>query len=204
MPTNDPPHRLVFPARFAGIDGPWQATLIFVPISLALFAGAWLQLGWTPVFAWGLGGLALWTLMEYLFHRFGHWVHRAGRARGWGLWTEGFHWVHHDSPEDPGHFTTRPLAVGLLAAIFFLIFLILLPDRAAALALEAGTLLGYLAYEWVHFRAHWSPAGNGLSRYWKRYHLHHHYSREETAFGVTTPLWDWLLRPFLRKASHGA
>jgi hypothetical protein len=203
MRSDSKPHSacLPFPSRFVGIDGPWLSTLIFGPVTLVLLAGSLAMRGHGFVLlTWGFAGLALWSLLEYLFHRFGHAIYHAGRARGWGTWTEGFHWVHHDHPEDPSHFITHPLAVGLLSGIFFLVFLTFLPDLPAALALEGGILLGYLGYEWVHFRAHWSQPGNIVSRYWKHYHLRHHYCREELFFGVTSPLWDWALRPFLRNS----
>jgi len=184
---------LTFPNRLASVDGPWKPTLVFLPIAALMLAGAALRLSPTSL-GWHLAtGLAAWTLLEYLFHRFGHAVHHAGRRRGWGEWTEGMHWTHHEVPEDPGHFTTRPFAVIVLSLIFYGVFLAVFRDRWAALAVEAGTLLGYLGYEWVHIRAHFSPARNRLTRYWKQYHLRHHFSQEEELFGVTTPIWDWAI-----------
>jgi len=183
--------KLVFPYRLAGIDGPWRPTLLFLPVAMLILTVAALRLHPMEIFAWLSAGLAAWTLLEYWLHRFGHAVHHAGRRRGWGEWTEGMHWIHHETPEDPGHFTTRPWAVTFLGGLFYLLCWALTRDWRAALVIEAGTLLGYLGYEWVHFRAHFSPARNRLTRYWKQYHLRHHFGPEGGLYGVTTPIWDW-------------
>lgn len=182
---------LSFPYRFAGIEGPWKPTLLFLPVAFLMVALASWHLSLMGVLPWLAAGLAAWTLLEYLLHRFGHAVHHAGRRRGWGEWTEGMHWIHHETPEDPGHFTTRPWAVIFLSCLFYLLCLALSRNAWSALAVEAATLLGYLAYEWVHFRAHFSPARNRLTRYWKQYHLRHHFGPEGGLYGVTTPIWDW-------------
>jgi sterol desaturase/sphingolipid hydroxylase (fatty acid hydroxylase superfamily) len=31
-----------------------------------------------------------------------------------------------------------------------------------------------------------------IGRFLKRYHLKHHYNDEHTAYGVSTPLWDYV------------
>jgi dihydroceramide fatty acyl 2-hydroxylase len=70
-------------------------------------------------------------------------------------------------------------------------------DWAYAAAMLCGVLIGYLAYEYVHLSAHRRPRRGlpgplALLRMSKRYHLRHHFDCMDRAFGVTTPLWDWL------------
>ena len=51
-------------------------------------------------------------------------------------------------------------------------------------------LLGYLAYEYVHFAIHQSQPRSRLIQHLRRHHLTHHAHSHEGNSGVSTPLWD--------------
>ena len=125
-------------------------------------------------------GLLLWTVIEYLMHRFAF---------------HGFapHYQHHADPVDPAHILA-PLWFSLGAALA--VWTVLgwaLGSWALAALIGAGTVSGYLAYEWVHLRIHSQEAGGRLLRAWRKHHYYHHFADDRRCFGVTTPLWDLVL-----------
>ena len=56
---------------------------------------------------------------------------------------------------------------------------------------SAGLLTGYVWYEFVHLAEHGAWRLPMLRRL-TRHHAWHHFKDWERAFGVTTPLWDWV------------
>jgi len=135
-------------------------------------------------------GLALWTLAEYLLHRFV--LHGLRPFSGW-------HALHH---QRPAALICGPtvLSASLLLGLVFLPLWLLGPLHQA-LALTLGVLLGYLAYGLVHHATHHWRMGSGLMRRRKRWHALHHHGAHVPApvqaqapagacYGVTTRLWD--------------
>lgn len=126
-----------------------------------------------------LAGLAWWTLLEYLLHRF--LFHRPGTR----------HLRHHARPDDP-RLTLAPLVSALGgSAIHAIVFLGLFGLRAG-LPLLAGVLVGYLAYERVHWSTHQRVPRTAAFRALRRHHMIHHHAQADARFGVTTPVWDWI------------
>jgi len=126
-----------------------------------------------------LFGIAVWTLAEYLVHRFA--FHRPSMPQR-------LHQLHHDHPSDPDA-ERSSLSTPLLALPvgFLLIRVIGVQDGSA---IFAGLLLGYLAFIFVHHVVHRWPIGPNSYLYAaKMRHLTHH--RLETVnYGVTTIFWD--------------
>ena len=130
-------------------------------------------------FAEVLAGLLLWTLLEYVLHR---WVlHRMPPVRR-------LHALHH---AHPGALIGTP--TWLSAALFMLV--------GAALALEVsmqtagglvvGLMSGYLVYALVHDAVHHRAARPGSWLHGaKLRHARHHRPPSTTDFGVTSGLWD--------------
>lgn len=135
-------------------------------------------------------GLACWTLIEYVLHRFVfHHTPRSPRQMFLGYL---FHGVHHAFPEDRLRWTiplvtSLPVAGALSAAA-------LVAFGPAGGPLMAGVLLGYLAYDLIHYAIHQGPKQSRLGRYLRKRHLAHHYGVPERNFGVTSPLWDLVFR----------
>ncbi len=87
-----------------------------------------------------LGGVAAWTLLEYLVHRIVFHHYSAGRRH---------HRLHHDHPNDPDA-ERSSLSTPLIAfPIGFL--LIVTAGVEDGSAIFAGLLLGYLAFIVVHY-----------------------------------------------------
>lgn len=147
---------------------------------------------WLACFA---GGLLLWTFIEYGVHRFvfheSSWIARLGSGGP-------CHSRHHQTPSEP-EFIPTPLSFSLpvAAAVLGLLRLALGSWERAAIMM-AGVIAGYLFYEVLHLQIHANPEGGALLRRLRRYHYRHHFGEVDAGFGVSTPLWDALLRTLPR------
>ena len=136
---------------------------------------------WVAIF---LLCLALWTLVEYLMHRFA--LHHIPYIKE----MHDEHHVHESAPIG----TPTYISLSLHIALVFLPLLFVFGFPAASAA-TCGLMLGYLWYISVHhILHHWHPAHSGyLYRLKRRHALHHHFDGE-TNFGVTTGFWDQVFR----------
>lgn len=85
-------------------------------------------------------------------------------------------------------FFLTPLAILALAGL-----LDLAAPTAVALLFAGAFAAGYVAYGLSHWAIHNIRFRNTLVRRWAADHHIHHYHTDKN-FGVTTPLWDMLLR----------
>lgn len=161
----------------------YPGSLLAPLIAIAAMAVLWGVAGGLRPWAGSIlliAGLASWTLVEYLLHRFV--LHGRGPFQRW-------HEEHHRRPEVP---MRTPLAFSLM----LLLGLVLLPglligDIAVGAAFSGGLILGHVLQEAVHHRLHQSVprAGGWLARR-QRQHLRHHNEDETLAFGTLTGVWD--------------
>jgi len=136
-----------------------------------------------------LAGLAAWTLLEYLVHRFV--FHRYSSL------CRRLHQLHHDHPNDLDA-ERSSLSTPLIAfPIGFL--LIATAGVEDGSAIFTGLLLGYLAFITVHYAVHRLPIGPNSRLFYstKLRHLTHH-RFENCNFGVTTSFWDIVFRTNVR------
>lgn len=133
-------------------------------------------------FALMVGGFLLWTLLEYLLHRFV--LH--------GLWPfKAWHELHHRLPDEP---IRIPLMFsGPLMLVMLLAPTLLLRNVAFGAALSIGLLAGEIVQEAVHERLHRVSEG-GKGRGWlavrRREHGFHHAEDARRAFGTLSGFWD--------------
>lgn len=126
-------------------------------------------------------GLVVWTLAEYLTHRFP--MH--GRRGTSPLADE--HLDHHADPLD-----ARPLRpdvhnLGYKGAGFVLASTLVGPSFAC------GFTAGYAGYTHVHHEMHRRPPRSSRERrLWRRHH-DHHFNGPVRNYGVTCDVWDRLL-----------
>ena len=143
-----------------------------------------------------LGGLLIWTLVEYTMHRF---VFHYEPRSAWGKKLHFMmHGVHHDYPSDATRLVMPPLVSVPLAVLFYGLFCLLF-GRAAP-AVFAGLLIGYLFYDMLHYATHHLPMKKGVWLFLKRYHLRHHFQDDHAGYGVSSPLWDHVFRTRRRHA----
>ncbi len=145
-----------------------------------------------------VAGVAAWTLLEYVLHRFAFHADLGQGELGRDLHYL-VHGVHHDYPHDPDRLVMPPAVAAVLAV------LIGWPLHAAVGShafppLFAGLVCGYLWYDLTHYWVHHGRARTALGRKLKRWHLRHHFQEPASRFGVTTPLWDHVFGTAPREA----
>jgi hypothetical protein len=141
-------------------------------------------------------GVATWTLLEYIVHRYVlHGPFPDGPGPLQHFLHEKFdhlHLEHHQRPWDGRHISgsfgdTLPF-VTLLAALSALAPINTLP------VFLVGLVQSYVVEEWVHHCVHYCNFNSRYFRYIRRHHLYHH-SRHgsQVAFGLTSDVWDHAL-----------
>jgi sterol desaturase/sphingolipid hydroxylase (fatty acid hydroxylase superfamily) len=137
-----------------------------------------------------VSGVLAWTLIEYLLHRY---VFHIAPDSSYDSKLKQFmvHGYHHEFPNDRMRLVAPlllsvPIAL-VIAAAYFALF-----DRYHWMIWFAGTTLGYIAYDWVHYYTHHFRPTTRLGRYLRRYHMEHHYKDSDSHFGISSPLWDFV------------
>jgi sterol desaturase/sphingolipid hydroxylase (fatty acid hydroxylase superfamily) len=168
---------------------------------------------WLPVAAYSLGraivavsgeafpvyiplgfalGLFAWTWVEYTLHRF------VFHFRPRNPWQERisflFHGVHHAQPLSKTRLVmppavSIPLALVLYALLRLVARAILGLDQWVA-PVFSGLVIGYLAYDMLHYSTHHLRVRWPWFVFLRRYHMHHHTQTPNLRFGVSSPLWD--------------
>jgi len=137
-----------------------------------------------------LSGLLAFTLVEYLMHRF--LFHLSPKTEKAEKFAYTIHGVHHDYPKDKDRLAMPiPLSISLTVGFFFL-FKLFMGDLVFGFL--PGFLIGYASYLWVHYMVH---AFQPPKSFWKILWVHHgihHYKEPNSAFGVSSPLWDVIFR----------
>lgn len=130
-----------------------------------------------------LVGVLLWTLTEYLMHRF---VFHLPQSKFQYL----IHGVHHEFPRDKERLMMPPVPGVIFITLFYGLFF--LPFQIHTAIIMAGFLIGYLVYTFIHYMIHaWKPIA-GIEFLWTHHHKHHNPKLEHTCFGVSTPIWDYV------------
>ena len=141
-----------------------------------------------------------WTLFEYAFHRFvfhlDRWMPSAKR------FCFVMHGSHHVDPTDAGRNIT-PLVVSVPILAVLLGTAMLIFGQAGGLVFAGTFGLSYLAYDVIHYGCHQWRVRGSLASYIRRHHLSHHYVDDARHFGVTSPLWDWVLGTQRMRRRHG-
>lgn len=176
----------------------WPVTF-WVPASIAMIAWT-ISRGTHPLAAAGffLFGLLLWTLSEYLLHRFAfHYVPTSARVRRFYFL---IHQVHHDHPEYDRIVMPVPGAMILGSPILALLFLAL--GGVNCWATFAGVVVGYLAYDYTHLATHFGKPRTRWMKGLRRRHQQHHHAYPDRWFGVSSPLWDYVFRTHVRRGER--
>lgn len=168
----------------------WTVPLwLFVPIIIFLFYRAFVTFSIDVVSVIGFValGLLIWTITEYLLHRFI--FHFPAKSKFGKKIHFIFHGVHHDYPNDTKRLVMPPSVSFPLAALFYFLFYVILGE-AMLQPFFAGFLIGYLFYDITHYAIHHF---NMKNKFWlaiKNHHMIHHYKHDDLGFGVSQPMWD--------------
>lgn len=134
-------------------------------------------------------GWLTFTLIEYLVHRYV--FHMAPKTKTRKRIQYNFHGVHHEYPKDKDRLA-MPIPVSIMLALFLFGFFYLL-IKTYTYGFLPGMLVGYASYLFVHYIVHaYAPPKNIFKHLWIN-HAIHHYKDDKVIFGVSSPLWDYLL-----------
>ncbi|OLB01516.1 MAG: fatty acid hydroxylase [Verrucomicrobia bacterium 13_2_20CM_54_12] len=165
---------------------------LYLPVvGYMLYVSLWRrQLSFVAVAALFLLGILLWTLIEYLIHRYV--FHYEPKTR-WGKQLHFvIHGVHHDYPNDARRLVMPPAISIPLAFLFFGLFFLIFGSLAPAVF--AGLVFGYLCYDMLHYATHHLAMKSGVWLWLKQYHLRHHFKDDHVGYGISSPLWDYVFR----------
>ncbi|MDB5968136.1 MAG: fatty acid hydroxylase [Hydrocarboniphaga sp.] len=179
----------------------WVPLLVYLPLIVALTVHAsGGGIGALPLTIWMFAGIVVWSLTEYLLHRF---VFHYHPSSDWGKRLHFLmHGVHHDYPSDAKRLVMPPAISMPLALLFYGLFAWILPPLQTE-ALMVGFTLGYLVYDLTHYALHHAQFRSGWLYRLKRYHMRHHYADPSRSFGVSSPLWDQVFGSTERRLSRG-
>lgn len=147
-------------------------------------------------FVFYVTGLASYTLIEYLSHRWmfhyqfrdvpgiEHYLHKI---------FDSIHNGHHANPLDGHHISGRlrdllPLFV-VAAPLSYIAPIYTLP------IMLAGNVQGYIITEWIHHSMHFYKFRDPYFRYARRHHFYHHSPKGiGRGYGVTNGFWDIIFK----------
>lgn len=142
-----------------------------------------------------VGGFLGFTFVEYMMHRYLY--HMVPDNKWKDKLQYSIHGVHHDYPKDKDRLALPPFISGLYAAILYFLFDFIMNEYA--LYFLPGFLVGYAMYLGVHYIVHaYQPPKNFLKSLWVN-HAIHHYKDPDVAFGVSTPIWDYVFGTMPKK-----
>lgn len=173
---------------------PWQLVLsIWVPVVVGLAALARFGQGmtWNRLAGFWLLGILVWTLVEYLLHRYGFHTPTSSSLGNRSHFLA--HGIHHFDPFDGTRLLFPPLGGLGIAAVIYLGFYLVMP-LDVSLILMSGLLSGYLIYDFSHYISHHGKVVDPWFRFLHRYHKAHHHRDPDALFGVSSPLWDRVFR----------
>ncbi len=143
--------------------------------------------GWILATLFFVGFLGF-TWVEYMAHRFVY--HMEPDAKWKEELTYKFHGVHHDYPKDKTRLALPPWVSGIIAGVLYLALNFAIGDYVYGLL--PGILVGYASYLGVHYTIHaFRPPNNIFKALWVNHGIHH-YKHNDKAFGVSSPLWDYV------------
>lgn len=164
---------------------------IWGPMALVLIWLGWYR-GVSPAGTLGLTlfGLFSWTFAEYCLHRWVfHWEPRSERLRKFFY---PMHQLHHDVQEWDRLVAPPMMAVPLALALFALFYMLL--GTPTLFPFYGGFLIGYLAYDYIHFYTHFVTPKSAIGKGLRKRHLQHHFAAEDAWYGVSSPFWDYVFR----------
>lgn len=167
--------------------------ILWLPVVGFLFYSGMTEYSLTFVtsFLLVIAGAFVWTFAEYTLHRYLFHFKPFGPISERIIYL--FHGIHHDTPNDPTRLVMPPVISISLAIPFYFFFGLLLSD-AYLQPFFAGFLLGYLAYDFMHYAIHHFKMTSKWGQYLKKYHMVHHFADHDAKWGVSSPLWDIIFK----------
>jgi dihydroceramide fatty acyl 2-hydroxylase len=173
--------------------------LLYLPVVAVLLWKATDRVSTLAIVLEVLAGYAVWTVSEYWLHRVVfHWEPpgELGQKLHFLL-----HGVHHEHPNDPKRLVMPPGASIPLALVFGLAFYAVL-GADHWLAVFGGFLVGYVAYDTLHYAVHHHTPKSRAGKRLRELHMRHHFQDDRRGFGVSAPWWDHVFGTAPRKPGN--
>lgn len=166
---------------------------IYVPVILyfsykAIFK---FEFSFITIFTLIILGIIVWSLAEYTLHRFV--FHYKPKSQFGEKIHFIFHGVHHDYPSDSRRLVMPPSVSIPLAVLFYYIFLAILGNELVA-PFFVGFITGYLFYDMTHYAVHHFNIKNKFFLLLKKHHMRHHFQDSDKGYGVSSPVWDDVMK----------
>ncbi len=183
--------------RFSHVR-PTTVLVLWAPVALYFLAQSlWRASGYvTAAQAVGrvLVGWFIWTLVEYLLHRFlFHYHPKTERFKRVFFLAHG---VHHAQPLCRTRLVMPPvisIPLGLaFFGIFHLVFGVIIARPRWFSPVFAGFIIGYIVYDVMHYTLHHARGRNAYLLMCRRQHMQHHGACPGMRFGVSSPVWDYV------------
>ncbi|WP_419168599.1 sterol desaturase family protein [Halobacteriovorax sp.] len=176
--------------------------LLWTPFVIFLIYRSYFALGYThlEMIICAISGLLIWTLTEYLLHRFVFHLKPIGPLTKRFVFL--FHGLHHDDPNDPTRLVMPPVPAILIMALIWGFFSLFIPAYYLS-GFMAFFTVGYLCYDYIHYATHHFKMTGRVGRYLKKFHLQHHFRHEKAKYGVSSPLWDYVFRTVTGEKEEG-
>lgn len=186
---------------------PVVVVIIWLPVVLYFLISAIVKhlpgTSWAYIPLGFLAGLVIWTFMEYTLHRF--LFHFKPKNKTQERISFLFHGVHHAQPQCKTRLVMPPavsIPMGLgFYGLFYLVLAVLFGRPEWVGPVFSATLLGYLTYDITHYATHHFRMRTGYLKFLRRYHMAHHFRDWNSAYGVTSPIWDKVFRTEIKNLS---
>ena len=144
---------------------------------------------YTGILLW-IAGFMLFTLVEYLIHRYTFHMDTDTPKKERLQYV--LHGAHHSFPKDKTRLAMPPLVSVALATGFFLVYRLIMGNYG--IPFTGGFVAGYASYLCVHYSVHAFPPPKNILRHLWIHHALHHYQQPHSAYGVSSPFWDLFFR----------
>lgn len=170
---------------------PITPLIVWTPIIAYLFWRSFIVDELSPFTIGSMGalGFGVWTIVEYLLHRY------VFHYEGEGPITQRLHFLihglHHEDPVDPTRLVMPPAASLIIG---FGLYSIFRPMVGPVLIdpFFAFFSIGYLCYDYIHYAVHHFTPRTRLGKFLKQSHMIHHFVSPNARWGVSSPIWDYV------------
>jgi sterol desaturase/sphingolipid hydroxylase (fatty acid hydroxylase superfamily) len=133
-----------------------------------------------------VGGLIIWTATEYALHRYV--FHFEPRSQLLKQIIFVIHGNHHAEPNDPLRNLMPPIVSIPVGALIWVLSIAVFGPSGTWFLL--GFMMGYVAYDLVHFACHQFPMKGRIARALKVHHMRHHHLKVGGNYAITGMIWD--------------
>jgi sterol desaturase/sphingolipid hydroxylase (fatty acid hydroxylase superfamily) len=170
---------------------------IFIAIGLIYYGITYSFINVLEAVGFFLLGWLIFSWLEYMAHRFVFHMETDTPIKARVQYT--FHGNHHEYPKDKDRLAMPPIVSLFIASFLFFVFKLIFGQFVFGVV--AGLLFGYAMYLFVHYAVHaYAPPKNFLKQLWI-HHSIHHYKDPNVAYGVSSPLWDYILGTMPKRAN---